>query len=372
MIYAINYANEKYRKSQILNSQTALMHGVDKVIEYSPRDIDSNFYNINREILNCERGNGYWLWKPYFIKKTLEDINDNDYLIYSDAGSYYINDIDLLISCAKKENTDIMVFSLSEKAIERIWSKRDAFILMECDSTEYVNSPQRLAGFLLLKKTVFSYKFVTEWLIYAQDIRIVSDQPNCLGKENYLGFRENRHDQTVLSLLSKKYHISSFRDPSTLKEKDVQNIEQQSDYPQIFQLHRMGDISTIEELESRYNGWLGELREVWKHDKRKILYGAGKNAKKFILYAKANNIEIDGCVVSDNQNVKDNVKEGIAVYHISEMPYPISEVVIIVTISSAEVIEWLKGKNYYFFLVNKRCWSALNYFEMKRERGECI
>ena len=36
--------------------------------------------------------------------------------------------------------------------------------------------------------------------------------PNQLGKENYEGFRENRHDQTVWSLLTKKKNIAPLKD----------------------------------------------------------------------------------------------------------------------------------------------------------------
>lgn len=36
-----------------------------------------------------------------------------------------------------------------------------------------------------------------------QDSRIVSDSENVMGLPNYEGFIDNRHDQTVLSLLAK-------------------------------------------------------------------------------------------------------------------------------------------------------------------------
>ena len=153
MIYAINYANDAYKNAQKLNTETAFSNGVEKVIEYSSKDIDACFYNKNKEILLCHRGNGYWLWKPYFVKKTLEKLNDNDYLIYSDSASYYINNVNLLIQCMERESTDIMVFSLPRDMLERTWSKRDAFVLMNCDFAVYANTPQRLAGFILLKKT---------------------------------------------------------------------------------------------------------------------------------------------------------------------------------------------------------------------------
>ena len=62
MILAINYANQKYRRSQRFNSQTAVDKGkADKVIEYTPQDIDVLFREKNKDILRNKRGNGYWL-----------------------------------------------------------------------------------------------------------------------------------------------------------------------------------------------------------------------------------------------------------------------------------------------------------------------
>ena len=45
------------------------------------------FWNNHSEfILANKRGYGYWLWKPYLIMKTLEQMNDNDILVYADCG----------------------------------------------------------------------------------------------------------------------------------------------------------------------------------------------------------------------------------------------------------------------------------------------
>ena len=264
MIYAINYANDAYKNAQKLNTETAFSNGVEKVIEYSSKDIDACFYNKNKEILLCHRGNGYWLWKPYFVKKTLEKLNDNDYLIYSDSASYYINNVNLLIQCMERESTDIMVFSLPRDMLERTWSKRDAFVLMNCDFAVYANTPQRLAGFILLKKTKRVCNFITEWLTFAQDRRIITDQPNCMGKENYPDFRENRHDQTIFSLLSKKYKIKCFRNPSVGVADNLEEVGERSNYPQIFQLHRIGHVRTIREIEERYHKKILELFEKGK------------------------------------------------------------------------------------------------------------
>ena len=47
----------------------------------------TEFWNTHKSFIELStRGYGYWIWKPYLIKKQLESMNDNDILIYCDAG----------------------------------------------------------------------------------------------------------------------------------------------------------------------------------------------------------------------------------------------------------------------------------------------
>ena len=241
MVVCINYANERYEKAQSLNSITAKKVGkADKVISYHPEDIDPAFREEHKDILSLERGDGYWLWKPYFIYKTLSTLNEGDILVYSDSGSYYTNSVRHLIHTMNAEKLDIMPFTLTIP--EYLYTKRDAFILMECDEPEYVNSFQRLASFQVIRKTDYSISFVKDWLNFACDARIITDAASTLG-ENYPGFIDNRHDQSIFSLLSKKYGLPGFRDPSQFGNKyDMDN----SPYPQIWFHHRNGNLGPAE------------------------------------------------------------------------------------------------------------------------------
>lgn len=48
---------------------------------------DQVFWNNHSKFIeNNKKGYGYWLWKPYIIKKTLEKMNDEDILLYLDCG----------------------------------------------------------------------------------------------------------------------------------------------------------------------------------------------------------------------------------------------------------------------------------------------
>ena len=89
-ITVINYANHKYTRGQRKNSRTALsVAGAKEVISFGPPDIDKEFRAMNDHILKQSRGNGYWLWKPYFIFKTLNELEENALLFYSDSGAFF-------------------------------------------------------------------------------------------------------------------------------------------------------------------------------------------------------------------------------------------------------------------------------------------
>ena len=146
------------------------------------------------------------MWKPYFILKTLkEKLNEGDYLFYTDAGILYMDSTEKLINLLKEYHYEMWI--IKTKYIEKKYSKRDAFILLGVDMPFYSESNQYMAGIQIYKKSIYTEKFLEKLLYYSQDKRIITDEPNTQGLKNYKGFRENRHDQTILSLLTKKFEL---------------------------------------------------------------------------------------------------------------------------------------------------------------------
>ena len=86
--------------------------GADNVIEYSKEDIEPGFIEKNRSIMSNPRGFGLWLWKPYFIQKTLKSMKDGDWLFYVDGCTIFINDIHSLVKCAENQKSGILLFEM--------------------------------------------------------------------------------------------------------------------------------------------------------------------------------------------------------------------------------------------------------------------
>ena len=170
------------------------------------------FQLSHRNIMRMGRGAGYWLWKPYILLQALlYKLNDGDLLVYQDSGSYLSKDIGPLLRLCQDQKPSILTFSLLSK--ERSFSKRDAFVVMGMDDPIVYDGEQRLANLIVAMKNCESVQYFMEYLAYAADVRVNTDRENVLGKPNLQSFIENRHDQTVHSLLSKKWGILTFRDP---------------------------------------------------------------------------------------------------------------------------------------------------------------
>jgi hypothetical protein len=249
----INYANKLFRDSQQLNSRTGMVTaGFDKVISYGPRDIDRAFFNKNKEILSQAKGGGYWLWKSYFINKSLELLQDGDHLFYCDSGAYFVGSIQPLIDICTHTGKDVIVFNT--KVTEKCYTKRDAFIILDCDTPEYTDSLQRMGGFVFLRKSKFARDFINAFLEHAQDKRLITDMDNVMGLPNYECFQDHRHDQSILSLISKKYKVEAFRDPSQFGNPVVDKYPN-SKYSQLINLTRDQNASLYSQILNRLENW---------------------------------------------------------------------------------------------------------------------
>lgn len=210
MIVAINFSDSNYELQRKYNTKTAYSKGhADRVIEYSLSDIDEEFREKNKQILSYSRGAGLWLWKPYFILKTLKDLSDGDYLFYCDAGVFFVNKVQYLIDVLDQQGQSIMGFELP--LLERQFTKRESFDLMQCD--DYSRN-QMLATYMLFKKDDFSVQFVEEWLKYASDERIISPDYFFSKLDQFEDFRVHREDQSIFSILYHKYNLKRFREPT--------------------------------------------------------------------------------------------------------------------------------------------------------------
>ena len=182
----------------------------NNIIQYTDIDLkkDSNFWNKNWSFIeNNKRGYGYWVWKPYIILQTLNKMDNGDILLYCDAGCEINNNpLEMKYLLEKCKNEHILYTSTYE--IERRWNKRDLLNFMNMDSPNFIDTMQGQSGVIFINKNDKTYNLIKEWYdIASSNYHYIDDTKSLL--QNYPDFREHRHDQSVFSLLTKKYNFNN-------------------------------------------------------------------------------------------------------------------------------------------------------------------
>jgi len=216
----------------------------DKTILYTDEYLrkDTQFWSSHSEFIsNNKRGYGYWIWKSYIIKKTFETMNDGDILMYLDCGCEIGGEKELLIPTffdyVKK---DKIIGSFT--CIEKNWNKMDLLIYLNMQNSELINKSQHQAGALLFYICKETRELVDKWYNIGCNYHMIDDSPSI--EKNLECFEEHRHDQSIFSLLYKKYNLRPFKDPSQLGKYPIGYLEDLNDT----------DIIIKKELRSLSNG----------------------------------------------------------------------------------------------------------------------
>ena len=214
MIIFLNYGDQKFILSRKRISLEALnLNFFDKIITET-EDIKNDLEIIDclknpnfKKVFNAKRGGGYWIWKPYIIYKNLQLLNDNDILVYADSGStipnnkYTIDKLNEYINIVKNSDKGILAFR--NPNIESKWTKGDVFEHFNClDNEDIYNTRQFTANRIIIKKNLHSMTLFKIWWETAKNYSHLFDDSTSITK-NFNNFTENRHDQSVFSLICK-------------------------------------------------------------------------------------------------------------------------------------------------------------------------
>lgn len=237
------YADENMTISQNRCIESAYKHGITNHHAWSREMIQqTEFYELNREILDTPRGSGLWAWKSFIIYKALLDMSEDDILCYADVGVEFINDVNHIIS---RMDEDIFLFGNNYSHVE--WCKGDVLAIIlpitnhENYGFKYVDYTVRQvqASVIFIRVSQFAKDFIKEWLMYCQVPGLIDDSPSKV--PNYPTFAENRHDQALLTCLQIKYGLKLHYWPASYNNGAFfyDRLEQYQDtYPAIFNHHR--------------------------------------------------------------------------------------------------------------------------------------
>lgn len=166
------------------------------------------------------KGYGRWAWKPFIIAQQLSKIPEGDLLLYIDAGCHFnwnpISTTRFLQYCDEAAKFGYLAMQLYpneggtgdlfEYNYNSIDNQKNIY-----DSVEAWESCQIQATLMFLVNNELNRSFVNEWLTLATEDNFSRLDERKI-RETHKLFKEYRWDQSIFSLLSKKYKFNTILD----------------------------------------------------------------------------------------------------------------------------------------------------------------
>ncbi len=197
-----NYSNSLNRIKQ----EALALNFYDKVIVYTENDFDQDYLEKHSTFMKKNKGYGFWMWKSYFVKKTMEIMNEGDILVFADCGCHLVNNhiaINRLESYIRLCNSlDSGNLSFQMCFPEKSYTKMDVFEKLGELNEKMMESGQLVGGIFILKKCQNTINLINEYYELCQNYNLIDDSESKI--LNDPTFIVHRHDQSVFSILRKK------------------------------------------------------------------------------------------------------------------------------------------------------------------------
>lgn len=177
------------------------MHIFSDIHAFGPSDLALSFLDSHKNTLQVKRGAGLWCWKPQICLQVLESVPDGTILLYCDAGcTLNVRGRKRLLEYIKLvRESDAGILAFQMRHIEQMWTKQDLFSFLQADHLR--GTGQLVGGIFFVRKCEKSMQVLQRWRNIMAMTSLVDDSPST--QPNHSSFKENRHDQSVWSLLVK-------------------------------------------------------------------------------------------------------------------------------------------------------------------------
>jgi len=173
---------------------------------------DDAFWSQHKDFITG-RGNaygfGYFIWKPYIIKQTLSTLSSGDILLYLDAGCEIHPAKTSMLESFFKQVPESLIIG-SEAKMEYMRSPVDLMKKLDVYDPRFYKTRQRQAGTNMFYVCDRVINLVSEWYDLCCDYETLVGASDTFTYSNIDGFKGNRHDQSIFSLLTKKHGFDSW------------------------------------------------------------------------------------------------------------------------------------------------------------------
>lgn len=166
---------------------------------------------------NKHRGYGYWIWKPYAIRKTMEEsLEEGDILLYLDAcTSLNLEGKPRFLEYIEKvKQSPYGNLVLGSPHRVQKWCKMD--LIQAMNAHGLIEKEMLMAGIILLTKNAQTMDMLNKWCDWLGNYHLLDDSPSV--SPNHPEFYEHRHDQSVFTLLFHTHPV--FTDTHVICDKE--------------------------------------------------------------------------------------------------------------------------------------------------------
>lgn len=198
------FANTSYMTTERITNQAKEFGVFDSVRSYTEHDMPEFVAKHADFIREHPRGYGRWIWKPKVPAAAFETMNDNDILVYCDAGMYLnrhgLKRFAEYIDMVKQPSKSIVAFALNGDHTADKYACPDAAAAYFPDfyAKEYRYC---YAGVFLMKKTPESVSLVNEWLSLCESYRYLLG----MSDREHSAYRGGDADNGLFNLCLAKY-----------------------------------------------------------------------------------------------------------------------------------------------------------------------
>ena len=200
-IHFISYGDDNFKQCKARIKKEAIDSRWFKSVRiYDRSDISAFFYQEFNEVLNMPRGGGYWLWKWDVILQRLKEIDENEILVYCDAGCIVNKNGEKrfkeYISMLNSSEESLLAFRLNEPSTK--WTTQEIYKAFKTSPDKLKDNNQIMATVLLIQKRKKSFEIFEDCISKVrEDPWIITDYYNNNQPKSFI---DNRHDQSIFSI----------------------------------------------------------------------------------------------------------------------------------------------------------------------------
>jgi hypothetical protein len=206
-IHFLTYGDDKYSTPKKRIEKEANYFGLfDTINIWGENDLDDTFKKNHKWLFDKEDKGGWWIWKPYICHKMLNMLEENDILVYCDAGNAInkqgIDQFNEYIKTLQMSDLGCLAFKMPQYGSEFKWTKKEIFDYFDVTNKKTItHTDQFTTCALIFKKNKNSVEFLDKWL------KTVSDDDRLYDKDyrvtQFKDFVQNTAEQSTFSVLAK-------------------------------------------------------------------------------------------------------------------------------------------------------------------------